>query len=99
VLQPRFSGADVRRTTCAAWLAREARTDLHIAKGFVDKEKPDATGWSRDGFGRPINKSQQQRAVMEENEIRFGPHMLGRTPAPGLTPSPTAQLIKAKPAS
>ena len=44
-----------------------------------------------EGFGHPVNKPKQQRAVMEENELWFG-HYLWGDPLPGdLTP-----VVKAK---
>jgi dipeptidyl aminopeptidase/acylaminoacyl peptidase len=44
-----------------------------------------------DGFGHPINKPKQQRAVMEENENWFGHYIWGDPLAPSLTPT-----VKAK---
>lgn len=41
-----------------------------------------------DGFGHPINKPKQQRAVMEENENWFGHYIWGDPLAPALTPRP-----------
>jgi dipeptidyl aminopeptidase/acylaminoacyl peptidase len=46
-----------------------------------------------DGFGHPINKPKQQRAVMEENENWFDHYIWGDPLAPALTPT-----VKAKPA-
>ena len=45
-----------------------------------------------DGFGHPINKPKQQRAVMEENENWFGHYIFGEPLAVALTP-----VVKAKP--
>jgi len=39
-----------------------------------------------DGFGHPINKPKQQRAVMEENENWFDHYLWGDPLAPSLTP-------------
>ena len=39
-----------------------------------------------DGFGHPINKPKQQRAVMEENENWFNHYIWGDPLAPALTP-------------
>lgn len=39
-----------------------------------------------DGFGHPVNKPKQQRAVMEENENWFGHYIFGEPLAPALTP-------------
>jgi len=39
-----------------------------------------------DGFGHPINKPKQQRAVMEENENWFDHYLWGDPLAPALTP-------------
>lgn len=44
-----------------------------------------------DGFGHPINKPKQQRAVMEENENWFGHYIWGDPLAPSLTPRPSAE--------
>ena len=44
-----------------------------------------------DGFGHPINKPKQQRAVMEENENWFGHYIWGDPLAASLTPT-----VKAK---
>jgi len=41
-----------------------------------------------DGFGHPINKPKQQRAVMEENENWFNHYIWGDPLAPALTPVP-----------
>ena len=42
-----------------------------------------------EGFGHPINKPKQQRAVMEENENWFGHYIWGDPLAPALTPRPS----------
>ena len=42
-----------------------------------------------EGFGHPINKPKQQRAVMEENENWFGHYIWGDPLAPSLTPRPS----------
>ena len=42
-----------------------------------------------DGFGHPINKPKQQRAVMEENENWFDHYIWGDPLAPALTPRPS----------
>ncbi len=48
-----------------------------------------------DGFGHPVNKPKQQRAVMEENENWFDHYIFGDPLAPSLTP-----IVKpAKPAT
>jgi dipeptidyl aminopeptidase/acylaminoacyl peptidase len=41
-----------------------------------------------DGFGHPINKPKQQRAVMEENENWFNHYIWGDPLSPALTPEP-----------
>ena len=45
-----------------------------------------------DGFGHPVNKPKQQRAVMEENENWFDHYIWGDPLAESLTP-----VVKAKP--
>jgi dipeptidyl aminopeptidase/acylaminoacyl peptidase len=40
-----------------------------------------------DGFGHPVNKPKQQRAVMEENENWFNHYIWGDPLAPSLTPA------------
>ena len=49
------------------------------------------------GFGHPINKPKQQRAVMEENENWFSHFIWGDPLAPALTPVATAPEKKDKP--
>jgi len=44
-----------------------------------------------DGFGHPINKPKQQRAVMEENENWFGHYIWNDPLAPSLTPTEKAK--------
>jgi dipeptidyl aminopeptidase/acylaminoacyl peptidase len=49
-----------------------------------------------DGFGHPINKPKQQRAVMEENENWFGHYIWGDPLAASLTPTVKADKDKDK---
>ena len=46
-----------------------------------------------DGFGHPINKPKQQRAVMEENENWFGHYIFGEPLAPALSPTSSTPVI------
>jgi len=50
-----------------------------------------------DGFGHPINKPKQQRAVMEENENWFSHYIWGDPLAPSLTPTVKAEDKSTKP--
>jgi dipeptidyl aminopeptidase/acylaminoacyl peptidase len=49
-----------------------------------------------DGFGHPINKPKQQRAVMEENENWFAHYIWGEPLAPSLTPAAKPEEKKAE---
>ena len=81
---------------------RNAKTPTLIQQGGADKRVPVADSYELrqaledhgvpvkmvlyDGFGHPINKPKQQRAVMEENENWFDHYLWGEPLAPALTP-------------
>lgn len=81
---------------------KNAKTPTLIQQGSVDKRVPVADSFELrqaledhgvpvkmvlyDGFGHPINKPKQQRAVMEENENWFDHYIWGDPLAPALTP-------------
>jgi len=81
---------------------RNAKTPTLIQQGGADKRVPVADSYELrqaledhgvpvkmvlyDGFGHPINKPKQQRAVMEENENWFDHYIWGEPLAPALTP-------------
>jgi dipeptidyl aminopeptidase/acylaminoacyl peptidase len=80
----------------------KAKTPTLIQQGSVDRRVPVPNSYELrqaledhgvpvkmvlyDGFGHPINKPKQQRAVMEENENWFGHYIWGDPLAPALTP-------------
>ena len=86
---------------------RNAKTPTLIQQGGADKRVPVADSYELrqaledhgvpvkmvlyDGFGHPINKPKQQRAVMEENENWFNHYIWGDPLAEALTP-----LVKEK---
>jgi dipeptidyl aminopeptidase/acylaminoacyl peptidase len=90
------------RTSPITYVAK-ARTPTLIQHGGADKRVPIANAYELrqaledhgvpvkmvvyDGFGHPINKPKQQRAVMEENENWFGHYIFGDPLAPSLTPT------------
>lgn len=90
------------KTSPITYIAK-ARTPTLIQQGGADKRVPVADSFELrqaledhgvpvkmvlyDGFGHPINKPKQQRAVMEENENWFGHYIFGEPLAPALTPS------------
>ena len=81
---------------------KNAKTPTLIQQGSVDRRVPVADSFELrqaledhgvpvkmvlyDGFGHPINKPKQQRAVMEENENWFDHYIWGDPLAPALTP-------------
>ena len=85
----------------------KAKTPTLIQHGGSDHRVPLANGFELrqaledhgvpvkmvvyDGFGHPINKPKQQRAVMEENENWFDHYIWGDPLAPALTPRPAAE--------
>lgn len=90
------------RTSPITYVAK-AKTPTLIQQGSADKRVPVANSYELrqaledhgvpvkmvlyDGFGHPINKPKQQRAVMEENENWFGHYIFGEPLAPALTPT------------
>jgi dipeptidyl aminopeptidase/acylaminoacyl peptidase len=92
-----------RKTSPIDYIA-QARTPTLIQHGGADRRVPLADSYELrqaledhgvpvkmvvyDGFGHPINKPKQQRAVMEENESWFGHYIWGDALAPSLTPDP-----------
>ncbi|THD54041.1 S9 family peptidase [Phenylobacterium sp.] len=98
------------KTSPITYIAK-AKTPTLIQQGSADKRVPVADSFELrqaledhgvpvkmvlyDGFGHPINKPKQQRAVMEENENWFGHYIFGEPLAPALTPTPPAKAEKA----
>ncbi len=90
-----------RKTSPISYL-KTAKTPTLIQHGGADRRVPIANGFELrqaledkgvpvkmviyDGFGHPINKPKQQRAVMEENENWFGHYIWGEPLASALTP-------------
>jgi dipeptidyl aminopeptidase/acylaminoacyl peptidase len=90
-----------RRTSPISYI-KTAKTPTLIQQGSADKRVPVADSFELrqaledrgvpvkmvlyDGFGHPINKPKQQRAVMEENENWFAHYLWGEPLAPALTP-------------
>lgn len=96
---------EVYRVTSPISYISKAKTPTLIQHGGSDRRVPIANGFELrqaledhgvpvkmvvyDGFGHPINKPKQQRAVMEENENWFGHYIWGDPLAPALTPRPS----------
>lgn len=94
-----------RKTSPITYIAT-AKTPTLIQQGSVDRRVPVPDSFELrqaledhgvpvkmvlyDGFGHPINKPKQQRAVMEENENWFDHYIWGDPLAPALTPEPKA---------
>jgi dipeptidyl aminopeptidase/acylaminoacyl peptidase len=90
-----------KKTSPISYL-KTAKTPTLIQQGGADKRVPVADSFELrqgledmgvpvklviyDGFGHPINKPKQQRAVMEENENWFDHYIWGEPLAPALTP-------------
>jgi dipeptidyl aminopeptidase/acylaminoacyl peptidase len=90
-----------RKTSPIAYIAK-AKTPTLIQHGGADRRVPIANAYELrqaledhgvpvkmvvyDGFGHPINKPRQQRAVLEENENWFGHYIFGEPLAASLTP-------------
>ncbi len=90
-----------RKTSPISYIAH-AKTPTLIQHGGADRRVPLPNAYELrqaledhgvpvkmvvyDGFGHPINKPKQQRAVMEENENWFGHYLFGEPLAPALTP-------------
>ena len=89
------------RTSPITYVAK-ARTPTLIQHGGADRRVPLANAYELrqaledhgvpvkmvvyDGFGHPIDKPKQQRAVMEENEAWFDHYIWGEPLAPALAP-------------
>jgi dipeptidyl aminopeptidase/acylaminoacyl peptidase len=96
---------EVYRVTSPITYISKAKTPTLIQHGGSDRRVPIANGFELrqaledhgvpvkmvvyDGFGHPINKPKQQRAVMEENENWFGHYIWGDPLAQALTPRPS----------
>jgi dipeptidyl aminopeptidase/acylaminoacyl peptidase len=90
-----------RKTSPITYIAK-GRTPTLIQQGSEDKRVPVADSFELrqaledhnvpvkmvlyDGFGHPINKPRQQRAVMEENELWFNHYIWGDPLPASLTP-------------
>jgi dipeptidyl aminopeptidase/acylaminoacyl peptidase len=99
---------EIYRVTSPISYIATAKTPTLIQHGGADRRVPIPNGFQLrqaledhgvpvkmvvyDGFGHPINKPKQQRAVMEENDNWFGHYLWGDPLAPSLTPT-----VKAKP--
>ncbi len=95
-----------RKTSPISYL-KTAKTPTLIQHGGADRRVPIANGFELrqaledkgvpvkmviyDGFGHPINKPKQQRAVMEENENWFAHYIWGEPLAASLTPEVKAE--------
>jgi dipeptidyl aminopeptidase/acylaminoacyl peptidase len=93
---------EVYRVTSPITYISKAKTPTLIQHGGSDRRVPVANGFELrqaledhgvpvkmvvyDGFGHPINKPKQQRAVMEENENWFGHYIWGDPLVQALTP-------------
>jgi dipeptidyl aminopeptidase/acylaminoacyl peptidase len=93
---------EIYRKTSPITYISHAQTPTLIQQGSVDRRVPVPDSFELrqaledhgvpvkmvlyDGFGHPINKPKQQRAVMEENENWFNHYIFGEPLAPALTP-------------
>ncbi len=100
---PWEDAAIYEKTSPIHYIAK-AKTPTLIQHGSADRRVPIANAYELrqaledrgvpvkmvvyDGFGHPINKPKQQRAVMEENENWFDHYIWGDPLAPALTPIP-----------
>jgi dipeptidyl aminopeptidase/acylaminoacyl peptidase len=96
---------EIYKITSPISYVAKAKTPTLIQQGSVDRRVPVPNSFELrqaledhgvpvkmvlyEGFGHPINKPKQQRAVMEENENWFGHYIWGDPLAPALTPRPT----------
>jgi dipeptidyl aminopeptidase/acylaminoacyl peptidase len=96
---------EIYKVTSPISYISKAKTPTLIQHGGSDRRVPIANGFELrqaledhgvpvkmvvyEGFGHPINKPKQQRAVMEENESWFGHYIWGDPLAPALTPRPS----------
>jgi dipeptidyl aminopeptidase/acylaminoacyl peptidase len=94
---------EIYKKTSPISYIKNAKTPTLIQHGGADRRVPIANGFELrqaledhgvpvkmviyDGFGHPINKPKQQRAVMEENENWFGHYIWGDPLAASLTPT------------
>jgi dipeptidyl aminopeptidase/acylaminoacyl peptidase len=101
-----------RKTSPISYIAK-AKTPTLIQQGGSDRRVPVAGSFELrqaledhgvpvkmviyDGFGHPIDKPKQQRAVMEENENWFDHYIWGDPLAASLTPSATSSAKPATP--
>ncbi len=97
-----WDDAEIYRKTSPISYITKARTPTLIQHGGADKRVPIANAFELrqaledhgvpvkmviyDGFGHPIDKPKQQRAVMEENENWFNHYIWGDPLASSLTP-------------
>jgi dipeptidyl aminopeptidase/acylaminoacyl peptidase len=97
-----WDDAEIYRKTSPISYIAKAKTPTLIQHGGADRRVPIANAFELrqaledhgvpvkmvvyDGFGHPINKPKQQRAVMEENENWFAHYIWGEPLAPALTP-------------
>ena len=96
---------EIYKVTSPISYIAKAQTPTLIQQGSVDRRVPVPDSFELrqaledhgvpvkmvlyEGFGHPINKPKQQRAVMEENENWFGHYIWGDPLAPSLTPRPS----------
>jgi dipeptidyl aminopeptidase/acylaminoacyl peptidase len=96
---------EIYKVTSPITYIAKAQTPTLIQQGSADKRVPVPNSFELrqaledhgvpvkmvlyDGFGHPVNKPKQQRAVMEENENWFGHYIWGDLLAPALTPRPS----------
>ena len=96
---------EIYKVTSPISYISKAKTPTLIQQGSADKRVPVPNSFELrqaledhgvpvkmvlyDGFGHPINKPKQQRAVMEENENWFGHYIWGDPLASALTPRPS----------
>jgi len=93
---------EIYKKTSPISYIKTAKTPTLIQQGSADKRVPVPNSFELrqaledhnvpvkmvlyDGFGHPVNKPKQQRAVMEENENWFDHYIWGDPLAPALTP-------------
>jgi len=102
---------DIYKKTSPISYVAKAQTPTLIQHGSLDRRVPIANGFELrqaledhgvpvkmvvyDGFGHPINKPKQQRAVMEENEAWFAHYIWGEPLPSALTPRPKVEKAAA----
>ncbi len=100
-----WDDAEIYRKTSPITYIAHAQTPTLIQQGSADHRVPVPDSFELrqaledhgvpvkmvlyEGFGHPVNKPKQQRAVMEENENWFGHYIWGDALAPALTPRPS----------